>query len=115
MSQAAFGDALGLAPGYVYLLEKGRRNPSDRTIADVVRKFKVNDEWLRTGSGPMWRDTTRESEIADALHGAVRGKGAKNRVLRVLALLPEDTFPAVEQMIQTVAESLREEKTGEQP
>lgn len=115
MSQAAFGDAVGLAPGYVYLLEKGRRNPSDRTIADVAQKFKVNAEWLRTGDGEMWRNTSREDELADALHGAVRGKGAKNRVLRVLAQMPKDVFPAMEQMILAAAECLREEKTGEQP
>lgn len=33
--------------------ETGRRNPSPRTLSDIARVCRVNEEWLRTGEGPM--------------------------------------------------------------
>ena len=36
--------------------ESGKKNLTDRTIADICREFNVNEQWLRAGEGPMFRE-----------------------------------------------------------
>lgn len=54
MTQDVFAERLGLSKNFVWMLEKGDRVPSDRTIADICREFNVNKEWLLTGNGDMY-------------------------------------------------------------
>ena len=35
--------------------ESGKKNLTDRTIADICREFNVNEQWLRAGEGPMFK------------------------------------------------------------
>ena len=65
LSQEQFADNLGLSRNFISLVEKGDRNISDRTISDICRLYKVNEDWLRTGEGQMYVELTRESEIAE--------------------------------------------------
>lgn len=53
-SQADFASAIGLKPGIIGAYENGTRSVSDRTIADIVRVYGVNESWLRTGEGDMF-------------------------------------------------------------
>lgn len=54
LTQAEFAEKLGLTKNFISLLENGNRIPSDRTISDICREFRVNEKWLRTGEGPMY-------------------------------------------------------------
>ena len=54
MSQDAFAEKLGLSKNFIWMLEKGERVPSERTIADICREFNINKEWLLTGNGDMY-------------------------------------------------------------
>lgn len=63
LSQAEFGKKIGLSQNYIWMIEKGERVPSDRAIRDICREYGVDDVWLRTGVGEMFRPRTREDEI----------------------------------------------------
>lgn len=54
LTQDVFAERLGLSKNFVWMLEKGERVPSDRTIADICREFNVNKEWLLTGNGDIY-------------------------------------------------------------
>lgn len=54
LTQDAFSEKLNLSKNFVWMLEKGERAPSDRTIMDICREFNVNEHWLRTGEGEMY-------------------------------------------------------------
>lgn len=56
LSTRAFGDILNVSNTTISLLENGKRNVTDRTIADICREFYINEEWLRTGKGEMYAD-----------------------------------------------------------
>lgn len=54
MTQQDFGEQIGLSRSTVCLIEQNQAVITDRTILIICAKFKVNEQWLRTGSGSMF-------------------------------------------------------------
>ena len=63
MSQDVFAEKLGLTKNYISLVENGNRNLSEQSIKVLCSILNVNEEWLRTGNGKMFKSRTREQEI----------------------------------------------------
>lgn len=53
-SQEEFGAILGVTNSTISLLERKKRDPSDRLLRDICREFNINENWLRTGEGEMY-------------------------------------------------------------
>ena len=53
-TQQEFADRLGLKRNTIATYEIGKAVPSDRTISDICREFRVSEVWLRTGEGEMF-------------------------------------------------------------
>ena len=51
IKKAEFARRLNLSQPFVSELCSGKNNPSDRTIADICREFRISEVWLRTGKG----------------------------------------------------------------
>ena len=64
-TQQAFAEKIGLKQNSIALIESGKRNISDQAILSICREFNVNEEWLRTGTGEMFR--AAPSSVLDAL------------------------------------------------
>lgn len=108
-TQTEFAEALGLTKNFISLMENGNRGPSDRTISDICRVFNVNEVWLRTGVGEMHTPRSREEELA-AIFAAVQiGDDAKSRLIRAMARMPDEAFPALQQFVLELAEKLQSE------
>lgn len=56
MTQDEFAEKIGLSRNFVWMIEKGERIPSKRTLKDICRVFKINYDWLVHGSGEMFQD-----------------------------------------------------------
>lgn len=71
MTQDEFAEKIGLSKNFVWMIEKGERVPSERTIKDICRTFKVNYTWLVHGSGEMFEDDDGDAQaiIEAALNG----------------------------------------------
>lgn len=65
LTQADFGAKIGVSQNYVWMMETGARVPGDRTIRDICREFGVNEVWLRTGAGEMFRPRSDAEELAE--------------------------------------------------
>jgi transcriptional regulator with XRE-family HTH domain len=63
LTQVEFGERIGVKGNTVTNYETGLRNPTDAVILSICREFNVNEEWLRTGNGKMFKSRTREQEI----------------------------------------------------
>ena len=70
MTQAAFGERIGIRQNSVAVIEIGKNTPSDQTIFAICREFRVNEEWLRTGAGDMFVPTPASivDELAEEYH-----------------------------------------------
>ena len=65
LSLAQMGKDLNISASAISLYENGKRNLTDRTIADLERLYNVNPVWLRTGEGQMFKEKTKAIEIAE--------------------------------------------------
>lgn len=53
LTQAAFGERIGVKGNTITNYENGIRNPTDAVVLAICREFGVNEKWLRTGQGTM--------------------------------------------------------------
>lgn len=111
LTQQEFAEKIGLTRNFVWMLEKGERIPSDRTIADICRVFNVNETWLRTGEGEMFVTHTRDEAIA-AFVGRVlasENDSFQKRLISVLAGLKEDEWDLLEKVALHLAEGIKKD------
>lgn len=66
LTQQEFADRLSLKRNTIATYEMGKAVPSERTINDICEKYNVNEEWLRDGTGEMFRAEEENSIIAKA-------------------------------------------------
>ena len=64
LTQQAFANKIGIKQNTIAQYEMGRTKPSDAIIFSICREFNVNEEWLRTGEGEMFRQLPEEDEVA---------------------------------------------------
>lgn len=56
LSQAAFGDKIGIKQSTMGDIESGKNKLSERNFEAICRVFNVNPEWLREGKGEMFAE-----------------------------------------------------------
>lgn len=67
LNQTEFGAKIGVKGNTIGNYEVGLRNPSDAVIFSICREFNVNEEWIRTGTGSMYKPMSDEDEIGEIL------------------------------------------------
>ena len=65
LTQTEFGKKIGVSLSAIQNLEYGRVEPNDLTILMLCRTFHVNEHWLRTGDGEMYREQSRGDMLVD--------------------------------------------------
>lgn len=55
LTQESFCNRIGLKRNSISLVESDKRNISDQAILSICREFNVNEEWLRNGTGEMFK------------------------------------------------------------
>ena len=109
-NRSDFARKVNITPAYASQLYQDIRVPSDRTIADICREFRVREEWLRTGAGEMpIADTERDklsTFFADVLATAPDERSA---FVAALADLPDAFWPLVAELARKYADNLKKE------
>ena len=62
LTQQKFADRLDISRNFVAQIEMGSKIPSERTIKDICREFKVNYDWLVNGTGNMFQDDDSDAQ-----------------------------------------------------
>ena len=105
LTQAEFAQKLGIKQNTVACYETGLRVPSDAVILSICREFGVNELWLRTGEGEMFRAKTRETEISEYFERVLSDTDEfQRRFISVLSRLSADEWRLIESMAQKLAE-----------
>lgn len=66
LTQQEFADRLNIKRGAIANYEVGRNEPIDAVISLICKEFNVNEEWLRDGTGEMFRVEEENSIVARA-------------------------------------------------
>ena len=108
ISKSKFSERLNVSKAFVSQMCSGVREPSDRTIADICREFRIREEWLRTGEGEMMIADSQRDKLqhffADVLSTAPDERSA---FVAALDDLPYDFWPLVAELARKYAESLK--------
>ena len=111
MTQKEFADALGTTQDNVSGYEIGRRNPSEGMISLIVKTFNVNETWLRTGEGEMFREVTKDERIAEFMGGILKQEPDSFRVrfISMLSRLDESDWAVLEKMALAMYEEKKKD------
>lgn len=85
LSLDKFGERIGISSASCSRIETGINNPSKQTILTVCNEFGVNEEWLRTGEGEMFRRKTVKEELMEFV-GDIIDEDDDTRMRFILAL-----------------------------
>ena len=72
LTQQEFADRIGTKRTNIAKYETGTNIPSSAVIPLICREFNVNETWLRTGEGEMFRQTEEDavSRLCEELHAS---------------------------------------------
>lgn len=104
LTQEKFAERIGLTRNFVWMIEKGDRVPSDRTISDICREFEISEEWLRNGTGKMQVEKTRDEALAAFFGDVLAADDFRARLLSVMSRLSTEEWALLEQMAQKLLE-----------
>ena len=102
LSMEEFGKKIGVGRSTISRLESGTNNFTDQMIRSICREFNVNEVWLRTGEGDMFKKKTKEEEIAEFC-GAMFNSDMqfKRDLIATLAKLDEKSWIELEKFAKT--------------
>lgn len=110
ISQKDFAERLGLSENFVWMVEKGSRIPSDRTISDICRIFDIQEDWLRDGLEPMRAAKSREEEIAELVGTALEGSSEfKKAVIKMICSRSDKELEVLHEALLAVYENIKKE------
>ncbi len=110
LSQKDFSEKLGLSENFVWMIEKGNRTPSDRTISDICRIFSISEDWLRYGLEPMRLERSKEEEIGEMVASALGGDANFTRaVVKMICSRTPEELKVLEKALMDIYESIKKE------
>lgn len=106
LTQVEFGEKIGVKGNTITNYENGLRNPTDAVILSICREFNVNEEWLRHGTGEMYRkkDAAFSELIAEIDYSD--DEFLKNIITAYMGL-DEDSKQALRKIAKSMAEKYK--------
>lgn len=107
LTQEEMAKQMDLSKGYIYQIEAGKQEVSNRFVCDVCRIFGANESWLRTGKGPMFEPVGDEEELTQWASRILKSepKSFRRRFVRALMDLNDDDWIAFERFISNIKET----------
>ena len=97
LTQAEFGQRIGITFSSVSLIEKGKNNPSEQTIRAICSEFSINRDWLVDGVGEM---QVQKPLLPELIHNLRKYP----HVLQAMSLMQPDDWVALDALIRRVVE-----------
>lgn len=105
LSGEKFGEKIGLKKVAVSQIETGRNNLTEQNIISICREFKVNEDWLRYGTGEMFKEKSLDEEIISFI-GDIQWNAEDNfkkRFISAIAKLNDSEWEVIEKIMKNMA------------
>ena len=112
LSGEKFGEKIGVTRSAISDIERGRNGLSEQNILAICREFNVNEEWLRTGTGEMFKDMSLDEEIINFI-GEIQWDASntfKKKYISAIAKLNDDEWKVLEKIISVCANEKEREQ-----
>lgn len=106
LTQAEFGEKIGLKPTAILMYEKGSRNVTEQSIALITQAFNVNEEWLKTGNGDMF--VTNDDTLLAKLISEYHMTAEQQRIMTAFLRMDEHKRETVAQAFFSFVESFNQ-------
>lgn len=102
-TQQAFADKLNISRSQLSYYESGTVTIPDRSIKDICDKYNVNEEWLRYGTGEMFKPEPEVNEI-DVLMGMFNPEEDefKTKIITALLKLDDNGWTAIKKLAEEI-------------
>lgn len=100
-----FGKHLGVGKTAISKIENGENNLTDQMILAICREYNVDEKWLRTGEGEMFKKLNRQQELAQLTATLFKEEedSFKSRLIMALAQLNEEEWELLEKISDKIA------------
>ena len=105
ITKTAFAEKLKVSQQYISKLTKTGL-PSDLLIDDICEKYNVNEEWLRSGTGDMFRTIPAEDETAAIVSNLLEEENAFYDIIKGIMKTFEQLDPASQDALISFSEQL---------
>jgi len=62
LTQKEFANSLGIVQGFLSGIEREKKTPSDTLLIALCNLYEINETWLVTGEGEMYRASRRDTQ-----------------------------------------------------
>ena len=104
LTSEAFGARLGVTKAAISKIENGSRSVTDQLLLSICREFNVNEAWLRTGQGAMFRQDSQS--ILDRMADEYSLTQRERVVISAFLELSTDDRAAVMRYVDGLVEKL---------
>lgn len=108
----SFGDKVGVGKSTISRIENGTNGLTEQMILSICREFNVNEDWLRYGTGEMFKDMSLDEEIISFI-GDIQWDTSntfKKRFISAISKLNEEEWNVLEKIIVDMASNIEENK-----
>ena len=104
LNQTEFGNRIGIKQTTVANYEIGTRNPIDSVVLSICKEFHVNEEWLRDGTGEMFKKRLPTDEVAEYVGKLLNYDGSGNSFYDMIIAMMQ-TYESLDSNSQLVIEN----------
>ena len=99
-----FGKPLGVGKTAISKIENGERGLTDQMILAICREYNVDENWLRSGEGEMFKKLNRQQELAQLTATLFKEEedSFKSRLIMALAQLNEEEWELLEEISEKI-------------
>ena len=117
LTQQEFADRLNIKRGAIANYEIGRNAPIDAVISLICKEFSVNEDWLRTGEGEMFKERSTSEEIGYYVEDLLEYDGQGNpfydmiiEMMKTYVELDEKSQAVIRSYFQSVSDGIHKKE-----
>lgn len=107
LTMEEFGKRLGVTKVTISRLESGVNNVTDQMFTSICREFNINEDWLRNGTGNMFKEKDFEVELMEWAGRTLGGSSTafKKGFVSMLMRLKDDEWLLLQEKLREILEN----------
>ena len=120
MTLEKFGERVGVTKQTVSRIENGVNALTEQMLLSICREFNVNEDWLRTGEGEMFKERSPSDEVGYYVEDLLDYDGHGNpfydmiiEMMKTYVELDEKSQAVIRNYFRSVADGIHKEEKQE--